>query len=52
MNIAEANGIKTIGGMAMLVWQAVVAHEIWSGAKYNDSDIAQLINDMNAALKA
>lgn len=50
MQLAEANGIKTIGGMAMLVWQAVVAHEIWSGAKYNDSDIEQLINDMKAQL--
>lgn len=50
MQLAELIGIKTIGGMAMLVWQAVVAHEIWSGAKYNDSDIEQLINDMKAQL--
>lgn len=47
MQTAEAHGIKTCGGMAMLVWQAVVAHEIWSGAKYSDSDIAQLIADMH-----
>lgn len=47
MQIAENHGIKTCGGMAMLVWQAVVAHEIWSGAKYNDSDIAKLISDMH-----
>lgn len=52
MQIAEAHGIKAIGGMAMLVWQAVVAHEIWSGAKYSDSDIEALICDMRAALKA
>ena len=51
MAIAEKNGIKAIGGMAMLVWQAVVAHEIWSGAKYKDEDINQLIKDMEAALK-
>ena len=50
MLTAEAHGIKALGGMAMLVWQAVVAHEIWSGAKYNDSDIARLIDDMRAAL--
>lgn len=50
MLTAEAHGIKALGGMAMLVWQAVVAHEIWSGAKYNDSDIAKLIDDMRAAL--
>ena len=51
MSIAEKNGIKAVGGMAMLVWQAVVAHEIWSGAKYRDEDIEQLIKDMQDALK-
>ena len=51
MKTAEDNGIKTIGGMAMLVWQAVVAHEIWSGAKYSDADIEKLIEDMRAELK-
>ena len=51
MSIAEKNGIKAIGGMAMLVWQAVVAHEIWSGAKYRDEDIEQLVKDMEAALE-
>lgn len=51
MKTAESNGIKTIGGMAMLVWQAVVAHEIWSGAKYSDADIEKLIDDMRAELK-
>lgn len=52
IQIAESQGKKAIGGMAMLVWQAVVAHEIWSGAKYNDSDIETLINDMMKALEA
>lgn len=47
MRTAEKHGIKTCGGMAMLVWQAVVAHEIWSGANYSDSDIAKLISDMH-----
>ena len=47
MQTAEKHGIKTCGGMAMLVWQAVVAHEIWSGAKFNDSDIAKLISDIH-----
>ncbi len=46
MEIAGKNGIKAIGGMAMLVWQAAVAHEIWSGAKYNDEDIEKIIKDM------
>lgn len=51
MKLAEKHGIKAVGGMAMLVWQAVVAHEIWSGAKYRDEDIAKLIEDMRELLK-
>lgn len=51
MKIAERNGIKAVGGMAMLVWQAAVAHEIWSGAKYKDEDIAELIADMRKELQ-
>ncbi|MBQ3160988.1 MAG: shikimate dehydrogenase [Oscillospiraceae bacterium] len=50
MQIAQDNGIKAIGGMAMLVWQAVVAHEIWDGAKYRDEDINALIEEMRAKL--
>lgn len=50
MKIAAENGIKAVGGMAMLVWQAVVAHEIWSGAKYRDEDIFRLIDDMRKML--
>lgn len=50
MKLAEKHGIKAVGGMAMLVWQAVVAHEIWSGAKYRDEDIFTLIDDMRKML--
>ncbi len=34
------------GGMAMLVWQAVAAHEIWDNAQYALEDIDELIRDM------
>ena len=51
MDIAMKNGIKAVGGMAMLVWQAAVAHEIWSGAKYRDEDIEVIIEDMKKLLK-
>ena len=44
---AKAHGIKTLGGMAMLVWQAVVAHEYWDGSTYDDKDIDQLVADMH-----
>lgn len=43
---AEEMGAKTSTGMAMLVLQAVAAHEIWDGSTYNEGDIDALIRDM------
>lgn len=43
---AEEAGVKASTGMAMLVLQAVAAHEIWDGSEYERSDIEQLIKDM------
>lgn len=43
--MARANGSKTLGGMSMLVWQAVRAHEIWDNVSYKEDDIAQLVED-------
>lgn len=48
---AKANGAKASGGMAMLVWQAVVAHRIWDGSEYETDDIRQLIEDSAAEMK-
>lgn len=45
---AEKYGIKAMSGMAMLVLQAVAAHEIWNGSSFNESDIKTLISDMEA----
>lgn len=45
LKTAAAHGIKALGGMSMLVWQAVVSHEIWDGTVYNTEDINQLIID-------
>ena len=42
---AKANGSIAEGGMSMLVWQAVVAHEHWDGSTYNKEDIAKLCVD-------
>ena len=47
---AKANGAKAVGGMAMLVWQAAVAHEIWDGTVYRTEDIDQLIEDSAAEM--
>lgn len=45
---AKEKGIKAMTGMAMLVLQAVAAHEIWNGSKFSENDIKQLISDMEA----
>lgn len=47
---AEGLNMKIAEGMAMLVWQAVRAHEIWYGAKFDDGDIERLIDDANAEM--
>ena len=52
MELAESRNMKIAEGMAMLVWQAVRAHEIWYGAKFVDSDIDKLIDDANAEMVA
>ncbi len=45
VQLARANGSTAIGGMAMLVWQAAVSHEIWDGTVYRNDDINELIED-------
>lgn len=45
---AREKGCKVLTGMAMLVLQAVAAHEIWNGASYRKEDIDRLISDMEA----
>lgn len=47
---ALAKGKKAKTAMGMLVYQAVKAHEIWYGAQFEDSDIDNAINELNAML--
>ena len=42
---AKERGIPAGGGMAMLVWQAVVAHQYWYGAQFENEAIDRLIDD-------
>ena len=39
---AKANGSNAVGGMSMLVWQAVVSHEIWDGSVYDPAEIEKI----------
>ena len=46
MKAAKIYGAKVLGGMSMLIWQAVAAHEIWDNVVYQNKDIYMLIQDM------
>ena len=48
---AKANGSKAVGGMSMLVWQAVAAHEIWDGSTYDREEIDRLCIDAAEEMK-
>lgn len=48
---AKANGSKAVGGMSMLVWQAVAAHEIWDGSTYEKEEIDRLCIDAAEEMK-
>ncbi len=49
---AKANGAKTAGGMAMLVWQAAIAQGHWFGTTFDPAEIAGLIDDCYVELAA
>lgn len=51
ISLAKLHNVKVLGGMAMLVYQAVVSHEIWFNAKFNKEDIEKLIVDMEIFVK-
>lgn len=51
MTMFEKQGKKAVGGMAMLVWQAVAAHEIWDDSRYDEKDIFSLITELSEAVK-
>ncbi len=47
---AEQLGKVTKGGAAMLVLQAVRAHEIWYGGSFTDAQIDTIVRDMEAEI--
>ena len=50
MKKANKAGCKTIGGMGMLVWQAVAAQEIWFGKKFTFEQVSRVIKAMQNLL--
>lgn len=50
LQLAEAEGARTLGGMPMLVWQAVQAHTCWYGASFRQEDIEALCQEAEEEL--
>lgn len=51
IRIAQSFGKPTVNGTAMLVYQAVKAHEIWNGEYYTDEQIQKIITDTNRIIE-
>ena len=51
LQMARANGAKTVAGMPMLVWQAAVAHGCWYGASFDAADMAALVEETQAEME-
>lgn len=47
---AEAFGKPAVNGTAMLVYQAVRAHEIWNGSSYTNEQVQDIIDKTNAII--
>ena len=48
---ARRNGFQVTSGLPMLVYQAVQAHKIWTGAAFKEDDIRQLLDDAKEVLR-
>ena len=46
MKKARALGRTAVGGAAMLVHQAVKAHELWYGGQFDPADISKIVTDV------
>ena len=51
ISYARKHGLKFLGGLPMLVWQAVVAEEIWNNVKYSKNDIDNIIDVVRKELE-
>lgn len=51
LELAEKTGAKAIGGMEMLVYQAVAAHEIWYGTRFDADALAALCRDAEVEME-
>lgn len=52
MKKARSQGKTAVGGASMLVYQAVKAHEIWYGGKFETEDIDKIIKAVEESVNA
>lgn len=48
---ALAAGIPAVGGLEMLVWQAVRAHEYWNGTRFTPEQVRPIVTEMADVLE-
>ncbi len=51
LKLAKSLGLKCVGGMEMLVWQAVKAHEFWYNAKFSADEVSKIIIEANVEME-
>lgn len=51
LKLARLAGVKTIGGMGMLVCQAAYSHKVWYGTEFQRDDLLTLIDDANEEMQ-
>ena len=51
LEIAESKGIKCIGGIDMLVVQALESEKIWFSVDYNDNDVERMVKYSSKGIK-
>ncbi len=51
LKYAARAGVRALGGMDMLVYQAAEAHRIWYGAKFPQGGLERIIRDCRAELE-
>lgn len=51
LRLAKEAGAAAVGGMEMLVYQAVAAHEIWYGTRFRPEDLRRLCRDAQAEME-
>ena len=48
---ARLNGLKSVGGLWMLILQAVGSHKIWTGSEFSNKDIEVIYDETFKYLK-